>query len=145
MKLWGIQAAVFFLALLMLGCGATSTDPVVMVADDDSEMLAAEQEARDNLQQFLDALMQPKAQHIYSVKTRFKDGDQVEFMWLTDLKLVDGKLEGKVDNDPQLVKNVSIGDRVSISPSEINDWMIMMGDTMIGGYTVKVLMAKQGK
>lgn len=132
--------------LLLTGCGTGTADPVVMVEEDDAEMLAAQQKARDTVGEFIAALENPKPeQTFFSVKAKFEDGDAVEFMWLVDVEFVDGQFIGTIDNDPQLVSNVKAGDRSSVAPNEINDWMIVENGEMVGAYTVEVLARRQGE
>lgn len=144
----------FWTALLGIGCdvGAVNDggndgvedDPVVMVGADDPQIEAATQKARDTVGEFIAALENPKAgQDSFAVKMKFVDGDQVEFMWLTDLTHKDGQFHGTLNNDPQLVSNVRIGDARSVAASEISDWMYMEGGEMVGGYTVEVLLRRQ--
>jgi uncharacterized protein YegJ (DUF2314 family) len=44
-----------------------------------------------------------------------------------------------VNNDPDTVKNVKIGQKVSIEPSKISDWMFVENGKLVGGYTIRVL------
>jgi uncharacterized protein YegJ (DUF2314 family) len=63
------------------------------------------------------------------VKIGFTEGKQTEWMWVKIskiLKKTDGiadKFEGIVDNEPVVVKNVTLGDKVTIERSQIADLM----------------------
>ncbi len=35
--------------------------------------------------------------------------------------------------------NVSLGNSLVLGPSEISDWMIVENNTLVGGYTIRVL------
>jgi uncharacterized protein YegJ (DUF2314 family) len=124
----------------------SSDDPVEMVEADDAEMAAAEQKARDTLDDFIKALQNPSpTQSDFGVKHAFKDGDTVEHMWITDLTYEQGTFSGQLGNDPGLVKNISNGDPVKINRSEVEDWLYFDGEDMIGGYTAKLLISRQEK
>jgi uncharacterized protein YegJ (DUF2314 family) len=132
------------LACCVAGCGESNSDPIVLVDPEDAEMLAAEQKARDTVDEFIEALQAPnRDEKLMAVKAKFTDNDDVEYMWLMDVQYVDGKFVGTIDNQPELVSNVAIGDQATVAPDEINDWMIVSGEDMRGGYTVKVLMSRQ--
>lgn len=139
-----------FLATLLIafvaGCSSNIVDdPVVMVDADDAEMRAAEQVARDNLDEFIGALKNPApGQESFAVKVKFVDGDDVEFMWLNELRIEKGNFVGVVNNDPQLVANVAIGDQRTVTPEEVTDWLFIDNGKMRGGYTVDVLMRRSG-
>jgi uncharacterized protein YegJ (DUF2314 family) len=127
-----------------LSFSGSSDDPVAAVAADDPEMQAAEKKARESVDDFIAALQDPQpGQSHFAVKARFEDGDQVEFMWVTDLKYADGTFTGVINNDPQFVGNVKIGDRHSVVAGEINDWMYMENEKIVGGHTIAVLLKRQ--
>ena len=119
-------------------------DPVVMVADDDAEMIAAAQEARDSVDQFIAALENPSSnQTAFFVKAGVEGNGDTEFFWLSDVSYNDGVFTGTIDNELQLVESLKYGDRHRVAADEINDWMILEGGEMVGGFTAKVLAKRQ--
>lgn len=146
-----MNRTIFLLALLVLtGCQdsadtiGSADDPVVMVDHDDPEMAAAEQKARDTLDDFIMAMQAPTPnQSSFGVKYAFRDGDTYEHMWITELTYNQGRFSGVLGNDPALVENISSGDPVSIDRSEVEDWLYFDGEEMVGGYTAKLLMSRE--
>jgi uncharacterized protein YegJ (DUF2314 family) len=126
---------------ILPGCGKKQPeDKVTMVEDDDPRMNAAIDKARATVKTFISALKSPRTgQSAFSVKMAFTDGKQTEHMWLSPVSY-DGKVfQGTVNNDPQMVSNVKIGQKASIDPSRISDWMYIEKRKLVGGYTFRVL------
>ncbi len=130
-------------ALAAAGCcggGSAAVD----IPEDDAEIAGARYNARMSIGQFIVALGNPRPdQTLFAVKTKFTDGEQVEYMWLTDLKYENGKFVGVVDNTPTLVGNVRRGDTYSISAHEVDDWMIVENEQIVGGFSVNVVNRRQ--
>lgn len=119
-------------------------DPVTMVQEGDAEMAAAEQKARDTMDQFIQALNDPKStMSDFAVKHEFVQDGTSEHMWVTGLTYNDGKFTGELGNEPQLISNVKMGQQVTLSRSEVEDWLYFDGEEMVGGYTAKLLMSRQ--
>ena len=119
-------------------------DPVTLVEADDPEMAAAEQTARETLDDFIQALQNPTPlQSDFGVKTSFADDGEVEHMWVSDLTYADGAFSGRLGNDPYLVKNIKNGDPVVVKRSDVEDWLYYDGEDIVGGYTAKLLMSRQ--
>ena len=128
-------------SLVVLGCGPRGReDKVVMVADDDPKMNAAIDKARQTVDTFIQALTEPKpSQTSFSVKLAIVDGKHTEHMWLDGVRFDGKKFHGTINNDPNNVKNVKLGDKASIEPSRISDWMFVENGKLVGGYTIRVL------
>lgn len=121
-------------------------EAVVMIKSDDPEMEAAVMNAQAKLNQFIEAVKNPKPGYTTSVKVRFEDGQDVEYMWLNELTYVDGCFTGVINNDPVYVQNVKIGDRHEAHANEVNDWLIVdeVGG-LEGGFTIELLQRRQGQ
>jgi uncharacterized protein YegJ (DUF2314 family) len=135
-------AALMILTLFFTGCRKKPPveDKVTYVADDDSKMNAAIEKARSTADTFITALNSPKAnQTAFSVKMAFTDGGNTEHMWLTPVSYDGTKFVGTVGNEPEKVKNVKLGQKVSVGPSEISDWMYVENRKLVGGYTLRAL------
>ncbi len=126
---------------LLAGCGAKHpADRVTTVEDDDPQMNAAIDKARSSVNSFIQALKSPKpGQAGFSVKKPFQDDHGGEHIWLTPVQYDGQNFQGMVNNEPVTVKNVKFGDRVSVAPTEISDWMYIDNGRLVGGETLRVL------
>jgi uncharacterized protein YegJ (DUF2314 family) len=114
--------------------------PVIAIDDDDPRMLAAVEEARRRWPEFVAAFRQRQPGQKFAVKVPIRDDeDHTEYMWLTVLRVDDDQIHGKVDNEPVEVKSVRLGSKVTASQHELNDWIFVDGERMLGGFTVKLL------
>lgn len=98
---------------LVLLTACSKRDKVVNVADDDPEMIAAIAKARGTLPQFWQAF--EKREHgeaKFSLKVKITDKKGTEHFWATDIERQDGKIMGTIDNDPDIVASVKLGDRL---------------------------------
>lgn len=121
-------------------------EAVVLIQGDDPEMEAAVKHAQTNLNRFIEAVKNPKPGRTTSVKVRFEDGEDVEYMWLNELSYADGCFSGAINNDPVYVKNVKIGDTHEAHANEVNDWLIIDEDGGLeGGFTIELLQQRQGQ
>jgi uncharacterized protein YegJ (DUF2314 family) len=117
-----------------------STDPeYFQVPKDHAAMQRAVQEARKTVGKFIAALKHPGAgQQDFEIKKPFVQGDQVEHIWLSDVRLVGNRFQGQVDNKPRKIQGLKLGQRVTLKPSEISDWLYIDKGRLVGGYTVRV-------
>ena len=142
------------IALLFVSCGRSKDDKVVrrdgnpdyILVDENEEakMDAAIARAKKEVDTFVSALQNPKpTQTYFSVKKPFawQDGKDTnhEHIWISDVRFKDGRFHGRVGNEPVDVKNVKIGDEVTLEKSEASDWMIIDDGYLIGGYTIIAL------
>jgi uncharacterized protein YegJ (DUF2314 family) len=133
-----ILMAVSLLALA--GCGRKVEDKVVMVEDNSPAMQAAFAKARATAPTFIAALEAKKpGAGGFAVKVMFKDGNQTEHMWLSRPTFHDGKFIGVLDNEPEFVHNVKMGQVISVAPGEITDWMYVENRKLVGGYTLRAI------
>lgn len=112
----------------------------VHVPDHDPEMDKAIQTARDSVDTFIAALKAPAAgQGNFTVKKPFKDGEQIEHIWLSNASFDGTQFSGRVDNEPVTVTNVKLGQTATAARDEISDWFYIENGKLIGGYTIRVL------
>jgi uncharacterized protein YegJ (DUF2314 family) len=110
----------------------------VHVHDSDKAMHEAVQQAQHTLGKFMAALTKPKpGQTGFSVKKRCIEGNTCEHIWLADVHFDGRVLRGKVDNNPVDVKSLRVGQKVTVLPGEISDWMYVENGRLVGGYTVR--------
>jgi uncharacterized protein YegJ (DUF2314 family) len=129
---------------LIHGCAKRDKrDEVVLVKDDDAEMTAAITKARTALPQFWRAFdNRERGETGFALKVRITDPRGTEHFWATDVERRDGKTIGTINNDPNIVKSVKLGDRVEIPEADISDWMYMRDGKMVGNETMKPLLKK---
>jgi len=71
------------------------------------------------------------------VKERFFEGNEVEQIRLSDVRLIGQCFQGRVDNKPQKIRGLKLGQLVSVNPNEISDWLYVDNGKLVGGYTVR--------
>jgi uncharacterized protein YegJ (DUF2314 family) len=128
-----------YLAAAMLALRAD--DPMISVDSDDAQMNAAIAHAKATLSSFI-KIYQSSGADSYSIKLPITDKGQTEFFWLSDISYADGKFTGTIDNDPELVHNVKLGQKMTVDSSQVADWLYMKGDKMYGNFTMRVLLPK---
>ena len=129
----------------VIGCGGDVGD-TIEIDEADPELNYARQNARGSVGQFIYALQNPRpGQTLFAVKAKFIDGEQMEYMWLTDLRYANGQFTGVVNNQPAVVSNVRMGDEYTVGAYDIDDWMILDNDQIVGGYSVDVVARRQAE
>ena len=114
------------------------------VNDDDMQLEHAVKHARRTVGQFITALQNPPPNsRDFQVKKLFiaKDGT-AEHIWLADVKFTGNRFVGIVDNKPNKIPGLKIGDRHSVNPDEVTDWSYVENGKLVGGYTIRVLFAE---
>jgi uncharacterized protein YegJ (DUF2314 family) len=134
--------SLFALVTLLLVHGLVFSQPTVEVSADDPQMVAAISRARQTVQRVITELERGNKQT--SVKVAIVDGAAVEHFWLRDVEYdaKTGAFVGKIDNDPDKVKTVRLGQAVTVRAGTISDWLYMSGGKMHGNFTVRVLLPK---
>ena len=68
-------------------------------------------------------------------------------MWIDLQKIENDQFIGYLGNEPQIVKNIKYRDPVSISKSQIEDWLIVDSRTnqYEGGFSAKVFLQRNSK
>ena len=125
--------------MAFVGC-SQSSDPVHSVDENDAEMNAAIAKARDTLPQFWEKFDHPGlGETNFCLKVKIQDGKAVEHFWVNNVEKKDGKISGEIGNDPEMVHNVKLGQRIDVPEPDISDWLYMRDGKMVGNYTVRVL------
>jgi uncharacterized protein YegJ (DUF2314 family) len=113
------------------------------VADDDKQMDRAVENAQRNLGFFIAALRAKKpGDTVFEIKKGFIDGNKVEHLWIREVRYDGKNFHGKIDNEPVDVKKVHAGERVTVAPADVDDWMFLKDGKLIGAYTTRVLYAR---
>jgi uncharacterized protein YegJ (DUF2314 family) len=134
-------ATIAIIILSFVGCGKEQPlDKVIIVEPDDPRMNAAIEKARATVKTFIAALQSPKpGQSGFAIKVDFTDNEEKEYMWLQPVTFDGSNFTGVVDNVPQLVKSVKRGQKVTVAPHQISDWMYIDNGRLIGGETLRVI------
>jgi uncharacterized protein YegJ (DUF2314 family) len=103
-------------------------------------MAAAKRKARETLPEFLALARAPRPDTSeFAVKVGIRGKDIVEFFWISPFVQTGKGYSGKINNDPQDVENVKLGDTIKFSEEEIVDWVYLDGKRMRGNFTLCVL------
>jgi uncharacterized protein YegJ (DUF2314 family) len=119
--------------------------PVLAAEGDDPRLTAAVEEARRRWPEFVAAFARRQEGQTFAVKTAVREGEAVEFMWLTVEQLEGEQVRGRLDNDPVGLKQVRRGDRLTAAPADVTDWLFTEGSELHGAFTVHALKAIHGK
>lgn len=76
----------------------------------------------------------------YAVKMPLEFAGQTEFIWIEVQSIAEDQITGSLANDSMHDRTVKAGQTVTAPLSDLNDWMILKGEEMTGGFTVPVLM-----
>lgn len=114
-----------------------SEDPGIFFAESDDERMSfAIEFARSSLEIPLQLHEEGKLGEYY-IKVALEDDGNVEHFWLIDCTRRGRYFYGVIDNHPQCVGNVSLGQEVAVRDSEISDWMFMANGLMWGNFTLR--------
>jgi uncharacterized protein YegJ (DUF2314 family) len=103
--------------------------PVIMLEEDDPKLRAAAEEARTRWPEFVEAFHSHGADQLFSVKAPFRDGDDVEWMWIRVSEIEVDAVEGNLANTPVSLRNIREGDHVRTPISLVADWIYSHGRT----------------
>ena len=137
-------------AAVALGLAALSgfaqkrdVNEIVLVGETDPDMVAAIRQARAGLDEFLRLADKPPADVTgLKLKVMIRDPNGTEHFWVSPFRPVGDKFEGILANEPQIVRSVRNGQRISFARDEISDWGYVRNGRQVGSSTVCVLMKK---
>ena len=132
---------------------AFASDPTAKVRGDDPAMLAAFRKASATFADFeYNFRNPPPGGRNFVVKVGLAatadargyevvapgphPGSQVEYFWLGNLAIDGDRVSGDIDNDPETVTAVHNGERITLSRTQVADWMYMQGARMVGNATM---------
>lgn len=83
------------------------------------------------------------ALELAAVKSVFGDEgghpDSVEHMWLSDLAFDGEVIQATLVNQPNHLRSVKAGDRVTLAMRDVEDWMYVVRGKVHGGFTIQVI------
>lgn len=121
------------------GCQASKPVTGAITEYDEQEMDAAIARARNEVDGFI-AELASRTGSDHAVKARIEDGGEIEHFWLIDISFQNGEFTGTINNIPELVHNVRIGQKWTVKKAEISDWMFFRDGKMYGNYTLRPLL-----
>jgi uncharacterized protein YegJ (DUF2314 family) len=134
------------LGLGAAGPGLSLDDRAIAISDEDQEMNQAIATARAMLPHFWKIFADPKqGEEHFNLKVKITDGEQVEHFWCTDIINQNGVISAEIGNEPDSVKTVKLGQRITIKSDDISDWLYFRDGKMIGNYTLRPLMKMMSK
>lgn len=126
--------------------GSAREDKIINVADDDKEMNAAIAKARSTLPHFWEVFEKPqRGEQDFALKVAITDKNGTEHFWAVDIERKDGKIKGTLNNEPNIVESVKMGQRMEITETNISDWMYIRDKKMVGNYTIVPLFKEMSK
>jgi uncharacterized protein YegJ (DUF2314 family) len=135
-----------FVTTFLTSCGQQKTkeregEPDIYYADsDDKEMNDAISKSRATFKDFEVAFEKRKStQSYFSIKMPFPTKNGGEHIWLSDITKTDGKFYGKIDNLPEEVTSVELGQKIEINTAKISDWFYVDNGKLVGGLTIRVI------
>lgn len=113
---------------------------IYSVTDNDTEMNDAIKLANQTLYKFNDALKNKNSDlQYFALKTRFNTANGGEHIWVSNITLEDNKYFGVVNNLPETIKGIKMGDTIQVKNDNISDWMYVDNQKLLGGYTIRLL------
>jgi len=116
---------------------------IVGAAKDDQDVAAAVQRARAELPDILKRFLAGELHDaLFTVKIPIREGDQVEYFWLSETTFSDGRFSGTIEDDPVVLKGIRRGVLWLAPMEDVADWMYMRDKKMHGNYTLRALLPK---
>jgi uncharacterized protein YegJ (DUF2314 family) len=131
-ELHGLLARAETSELFSSGRGAA----VLEVAEDDPLMEAAVAEARRRWPEFTAAFSRRHPEHHFSIKAPITRGGRTEHIWIEVSAIHGDEVRGKLGNDPVDLGDLKLGDPLTVPVSQIEDWLYVLTDRPIGGFTI---------
>jgi uncharacterized protein YegJ (DUF2314 family) len=129
--------------LLSLFTGCSKRDKVVNVDENDPEILAAIAKARESLPQFWQVFEdRGRGESDFALKVKITDKNGTEHFWATEIERKDGRTMATINNDPNIVASVKLGDRIEIPEADISDWLYIRDEKMVGNETLRPLLKR---
>jgi len=153
MRRWAFLLGV---AVLFAGCGVNSgpSAPASLpkaasvqasLAANDPDMDAAIDKAKSTLNTFIDRLEHPKPREVFSIEGQFDAPDgSFERLWVDDVTFAAGAFTGTLRDKPAKIASIQQHGQVTVPRDHVTDWIILTSGKSEGGYTIDVLMERQG-
>jgi uncharacterized protein YegJ (DUF2314 family) len=123
---------------------AESKRNVVSYSTEDKAMQAAKNSGRSTLKRFHE-LMAAGTPGTYTVKFPLTQNGATEHIWLQLVGYSDGSYIGLLADVPVNGNKYKMGDRMTVTEADVEDWMIKNGKVIYGGYTTRQALADMPK
>src|SRR5262245_49277313 len=125
---------VTMMSVAIAGCSSSKEGAnYTHVSASDAAMNAAIEKAKSSSGDFLAAFraQQPGTSEFYVKKPYRTPSGGVEHMWIAVSSEQNGELKGRIANDAEDTREVTMGQPVSLKISEISDWKYQKGKKLI--------------
>ena len=146
MKNLHTRISVLLITICILSCNPKNkvereNEPTIYgVQSDDAEMNMAIENAKKTLDSFDYAVKNNSRVFVFfGLKKRFVENETVEHIWVDYVSMENGKYIGVVNNLPEKITGIKVGDTVEIDKNDVSDWMYVKGSKLHGGYTIRLL------
>jgi uncharacterized protein YegJ (DUF2314 family) len=141
---WLAAVSALAIAVSAGGCskkgGQSSKDGFAIVEDNDPDMAAAIAKARASLPRFWQRFEHPgPGESAFCLKVKITDEKGTEHFWVNKIERSGDRIFGVINNEPDIVKVVKLGQRIQIPEADISDWLYMRNGKMVGNYTLRAL------
>lgn len=103
-------------------------------------MKAAIAKARETLPKFWDVFdSRGPGEDDFSLKVMITDENGTEHFWVIDIERKEDQIFGTINNDPEVVGNVRMAERIQFPEEDISDWTYFRDGKMFGNYTLRAL------
>ena len=114
-----------------------------MAGPDDTEMVAAMEQARATLDEFRERLANPQPNDTkFGLKIRIHDGHHGETIWTNEVEVGDEFVTGTVYQQPRNLVHVKQGDRYMYPIENVCDWGYRDDGVAKGNYTLRVMLTR---
>ena len=137
-----VACAVAWLALGQSSPTSSSSgkDETIPVEASDAEMNAAIETARKSIGDFWRQFEDPDlGVDGFALKVRILDGETVEHFWLIEIERSAFEFSGIINNEPNSVMTVKLGQRYVFKEADISDWLFRRNGKIVGNETLRVL------
>lgn len=119
---------------------------IIMISAQDREMMAAIQKARSSLDTFLELVRNPPPDVSgLKLKVMVKDSNGTEHFWVAPFRSTATGFEGRLANEPRIVKSVTYGQQLNFTRADISDWGYVKNGRQVGSFTVCVMLKQAPK
>jgi uncharacterized protein YegJ (DUF2314 family) len=119
---------------------APPTDEFAVLKQRDEAVVAATAEARATLDVFWRKFETGEADQ-YQLKVGLTTPNEaIEHIWLSPSDRRDGKVVGRLMNQPVDLEDVNVGDEIVVEPQRISDWGYFKDGRLYGAFTQRALL-----
>lgn len=111
--------------------------PVIEIADDDPDLVASIEKARETWPEFV-AAFQEKGRGCtnFGVKAEMTFEDEKEYIWLDVIGLEPRYVHGTLANDPVALGDLKLGSQVEVPLEDVQDWCYLKNGEPVGLYSL---------